>query len=50
MPSAGSSGSKDCAGLRAWTVTARSRNVVARRAATQVLPTSVPVPATTITM
>ena len=45
--SAGSSaGSKDCAGLRAATVTPAARRSVRRRAATHVLPTAVPVPTT----
>ena len=43
---ASSSGSNDCTGLRATTATPRLANVAASRAATYVLPISVPVPAT----
>ena len=44
-----SSGSKDCAGLRAATCKPAARRSVRRRAATQVFPTSVPVPTTATT-
>ncbi len=48
-PAGSSSGSKDCAGLRAATRKPAARSSVRRRAATHVFPISVPVPTTATT-